>query len=72
MRWIAPVPGVAMRYMHSHQKLSNVSAYLRSEVLRREIHEGLNVVQNWNSATGLVHFGRGGEIATNRKVSVVI
>ena len=41
--------------------------YLRSEALRREILEGLNVVENWNSATGFVHFGRGGEIATNRR-----
>lgn len=40
--------------------------YLRSEVFRREIHEGLNVIENWNSATGFVYFGRGGEITTNR------
>ena len=40
--------------------------YLRSEAFRREINEGLNVVENWNSANGFVFFGKGGEIATNR------
>lgn len=38
----------------------------REESFRREIHEGLNVVENWNSANGFVFFGKGGEIATNR------
>jgi TnpA family transposase len=39
--------------------------YLSSEELRREIQEGLNVIENWNSATNFIHFGRLGEFGTN-------
>ncbi len=40
--------------------------YLQSEALRREIQEGLNVVENWNSATNFIHYGRHGELTTNK------
>lgn len=40
--------------------------YLQSEALRCEIHEGLNVVENWNSANSFIFYGRNGEISTNR------
>ena len=40
--------------------------YLESEALRREIQEGLNVVENWNSANAFIFFGKGGEVATNQ------
>lgn len=39
--------------------------YLGSMELRREINEGLNVVENWNSANGFLFFGKNSEIATN-------
>jgi TnpA family transposase len=41
--------------------------YLNSEALRREIGEGLNVIENWNSANDFILYGKGGEIAINNK-----
>ncbi|MDD5581578.1 MAG: Tn3 family transposase [Methylobacter sp.] len=40
--------------------------YIISEAMRQEIHAGLNVVENWNSANGFIFYGDGSEIASNR------
>lgn len=39
--------------------------YLDSEELRIEINEGLNIIENWNSANSFIFYGKTGEISTN-------
>jgi hypothetical protein len=44
-----------------------ICQYLHSEALRREVNEGLNVVEQWNSANDFIFFARRGEMASNRR-----
>lgn len=39
--------------------------YLTHQEIRREIQEGLNVVESWNSANQFIYFGRHGIVSTN-------
>ena len=48
-------------------KTSFLCHYLHAEALRREVNEGLNVVENWNSANDFIFYGKSGEIATNQR-----
>jgi TnpA family transposase len=50
-------------YVCEPQHLCN---YLHNDALQREINEGLNVVENWNSANGFIFYGKNSEFATNR------
>jgi TnpA family transposase len=40
--------------------------YLHDESLRREINDGLNVIEHWNSANDFVFFARRGELSSNK------
>ena len=40
--------------------------YLSSETLRREIDEGLNIIENWNSTNDYISYGRSGELSGRR------
>ncbi len=40
--------------------------YLHSRAVRREVNEGLNVVERWNGVNDFIFYGKGGEFASNR------
>jgi len=40
--------------------------YLKDYNLRQEIHEGLNVIEQWNMVNDFIFFGRGGNFSSNR------
>jgi len=41
--------------------------YLTLIELRREIHEDLNIVENWNSVNGFIRYGHHSDITTNNQ-----
>lgn len=41
--------------------------YLHSMDLRREMQEGLNVIESWNSTNSFIFYGRSSEIPTNNR-----
>ncbi len=52
--------------MGKAQKTLFLCDYLRLESLRREIYEGLQVIENRNNANDFILYGKGGEFASNR------
>jgi hypothetical protein len=52
---------------YTHRWTNHNARYLRTRDLQREINEGLNVVESWNRANSVIFYGKGGDIATNRR-----
>ncbi len=48
-------------------KTASLARYLANQALRREINDGLNVVEQWNSANDFIFFARRGEVSSNRR-----
>ena len=57
----------AMAEVGRAQRTIFIARYLRDRDLQREIGEGLNVVESWNRGNAVIFFGKGGDIATNRR-----
>ncbi|MET7608311.1 Tn3 family transposase [Streptomyces avermitilis] len=57
----------AMLEVGRTQKTIFVARYLRLRDLQREIEEGLNVMESSNGANSVIAYGKGGEIASNRR-----
>jgi len=57
----------AMIELGHAQKTLFAARYLRDRDLQREINEGLNVVESWNGGNSVIFFGKGGDIASNRR-----
>ena len=57
----------AMLELGRVQKTIFAARYLRDRDLQREIGEGLNVIESWNRANSVIFYGKGGDIATNRR-----
>ncbi|MEU1667123.1 Tn3 family transposase [Streptomyces sparsogenes] len=49
------------------QKIIFVARYLRLRDLQQGIEEGLNVMESFSGASSLIDYGKGGEIASNRR-----
>lgn len=57
----------AMLELGRVQKTIFVARYLRNRDLQREIEDVLNVMESWNRANSIIFYGKGGDIATNRR-----
>ena len=57
----------AMIELGRAQKTLFVARYLRDRDLQRDVNEGLNVVESWNGGNSVIFFGKGGDIASNRR-----
>jgi TnpA family transposase len=64
---VQPPTYTALLALGKARRTSFLCRSLRLRALRREMHEGLNGVEPWNSAHDFILFGTGGDMATQRR-----
>jgi TnpA family transposase len=57
----------AMLEVGRAQRTIFLCRYLRLREEQREVNSGLNVVESWNGANVQIHYGKAGDIASNRR-----
>jgi hypothetical protein len=57
----------AMLEVGRAQRTIFLARWLRDRDLQRETNSGLNVVENYNGVGDYIHFGKRGELASNRR-----
>lgn len=57
----------AMLEVGRAEKTAFLARYLRIREMQREVNDGLNVMESWNGANDIIHVGKRGDIASNRR-----
>lgn len=57
----------AMLEVGRAQRTIFLCRYLRSREEQREVNAGLNAMESWNGANSQIHYGKAGDIASNRR-----
>lgn len=57
----------AMLEVGRAQRTIFLCRYLRLREEQREVNSGLNVIESWNGANAQIHYGKAGDIASNRR-----
>ncbi|SFO74089.1 Tn3 transposase DDE domain-containing protein [Actinomadura madurae] len=57
----------AMLEVGRAEKTCFLARYLRIRDMQREVNDGPNVMEPWNGANDIIHFGKRGDIASNRR-----
>ncbi|WP_161791034.1 Tn3 family transposase [Actinomadura welshii] len=60
-------PYAAMLEVGRAEKTCFLARYLRIRDMQREVNDGPNVMEPWNGANDIIHFGKRGDIASNRR-----
>lgn len=57
----------AMLEVGRADKTAFLARYLRIREVQREVNDGLDMMESWNGANDIIHFGKRGDISSNRR-----